>query len=243
MRMDVNDLDQHEWKVTVGWDDSTEDPLAEYSDFELIDFRDHYRKWSSYGPNSILDCVFEDDEGACEQRPEEHTGDFFNSDHPTRHEFQPNASIVAYLDFQGGSSAGIRWYLSEGTCSIPGYEALYDFNDHEPSGVLVWEGKDEGGFWEWMKHRDNAAKTSIEQANEQLDTYVRAVLEDYSHWASGNTYWFRIERLNDDGDYDELDSCGGYYGWDHMKEGLTDMGMPENVVKAEDFELVEAGYY
>lgn len=232
------DLDQHEWRITVGYDDSTEDPLVEYSDFELIDFRDHYRKWgSSYGPDCILDCTFEDDYEACEDRPGEHTN------HPTRHEFKPNASIVAYLDFMGGSSAGIRWYIIGGTCSLPGYEAMYDTREgRDPAGVLVWEGRDEGGFWEWLSHRDNAAKTSIEQANEQLDTYVKAVLDEYNHWASGDTYWFQIERLNSEGDYEDFESCGGYYGWDHAKCGLIEMGIPEDIVKAEDWELIEAPY-
>ncbi len=232
--------DLQEWKVTVGYDDALEDPFI-WTDFTLIDFR------CRHSSDDILNCVFEDDDDICEQGLEEHTGKFFRSYlYMNRHEFIADSSIVGYLDFSGGSSAGIRWYLTEGTCNIPGDPALYDpnnkrFSYRQPAGVLIWNDYDGDLFWKWLKEQRNAAKQSIEQARDALDTYVIAALDEYNKWASGETYWFTVERLNGDGDYEEVDSCGGYYGWDHMKDGLSET-VPEQIVKAEDWELVEAYY-
>lgn len=236
------DLDLRTWRLTVGHDQDTEDPLV-YTDFEFKDFSERRSGYSSWEPASILDCAYEyGNDYCCNNQPDMH-------DHYVKqdmesiddlHEYLPSESIVAYLHYMGGSSAGIRWYVTGSSCLIPGWGFAPD-DDSYPAAVLVWK-EDELGFWKWLDEQDNSVKMSLKLASERLDAYVKSAIEEYSMWASGDTYWVMLEKVNDEGtDYDEVDSCGGFIGWDHVKSYLSDW-MPEEVIKDEDWELIE-NYY
>ena len=57
-------------------------------------------------------------------------------------------------------------------------------------------------------------KKRLEQAVSHLESEVSM----YDEYLRGNVYWFNII----DSDGEDVDSCGGYYGYDHEKSGLMD---------------------
>jgi hypothetical protein len=233
-----SDVDLHPWRLTVGNDQDTENPLV-YTNFEFRDFSEQRSSWEPGA--SILDCTHEYGGGwCCNNQPDMH-------DHYVRqdmesiddlHEYLPNESIVAYLHYMGGGSAGIRWYITGGSCLIPGFGFTPD-KDSYPAAVLVWE-DGELGFWKWLDEQDDPVKMSINIASERLDAYVKSVIEEYSMWASGDTYWIMLERLKGD-DYEEVDSCGGFIGWDQVKDHLS-CWLSEEEIAQEDWELIEKYY-
>jgi hypothetical protein len=44
-------------------------------------------------------------------------------------------------------------------------------------------------------------------------------------------------RTNDE--YEEIESCGGFIGRNHVNEFLQECGMSEEIVRSEDYELKE----
>ena len=65
-------------------------------------------------------------------------------------------------------------------------------------------------------NRDPAARTK------QAESF----LEVYTDWCNGNCYWYRLEDENEE----DVDTCGGYYGDDHLIDGLNETLEPDDVV-------------
>jgi hypothetical protein len=51
---------------------------------------------------------------------------------------------------------------------------------------------------------------------ERIKTYLKGEVETYDHYLKGDVYGYSIKDENDD----EIDSCWGYYGYDHEASGL-----------------------
>ena len=62
--------------------------------------------------------------------------------------------------------------------------------------------------------------------NEVIDQ-MKAEIDTYSHWCSGECYGFRLSKVSDCDKCNqtveqEIDSCYGFYGYDHETSGLYD---------------------
>lgn len=57
------------------------------------------------------------------------------------------------------------------------------------------------------------------KANEKT---LNAAKSLFDAWAWGDVYGFIIEEVDEDGKWDHIDSCGGFYGTDHKESGLYD---------------------
>jgi hypothetical protein len=61
---------------------------------------------------------------------------------------------------------------------------------------------------------------------EQVDAALESAAELYGHYMSGSVYGASVEKLvrngPDDFDWEEVDSCWGFYGPDHDKSGLNE---------------------
>ena len=82
------------------------------------------------------------------------------------------------------------------------------------------------------------AKT-IKQAKEILE----AELETYNMYVNGEIYWCLIEKINKceccgQENYDEVDSCGGFYGYNFRENGIWDM-IKEAIDDKETLEKIE----
>lgn len=53
---------------------------------------------------------------------------------------------------------------------------------------------------------------------EKIKSYLRNEVETYSQWANGEVYGF----ITKDAEGEEIDSCWGFYGFDHEASGLAD---------------------
>lgn len=73
------------------------------------------------------------------------------------------------------------------------------------------------------EHRKYCPDTTIEDLERQLKHCV----ETYSQYLSGDVYWFEVV----DPEGEQIDSCGGFYGYDHEKSGL--MELVGNAIKSD----------
>jgi hypothetical protein len=98
------------------------------------------------------------------------------------------------------------------------------------AGVLVWEGK----------------AADCGPSKDEREAYARGILEEYTEFCNGGVYYYCAELNAGSDDEEELDSCGGFYGYgrelaDHMLEYLQPFlegkmfTVNSDVVSREDF--------
>lgn len=114
-----------------------------------------------------------------------------------------------------------------------GYHDRWDSTVY--AGILLWD-HDPNDIGRTYEEREKAARTFI---------------EEYTDWAEGNTYYYKIEKIVADHGFDpemddvddlegveEIDSCGGFIGEDwltqNIREAIKDNGL-------EDAELIVEG--
>ena len=57
---------------------------------------------------------------------------------------------------------------------------------------------------------------------EQIETYLQGEVEVYDEYLQKQVYGFQVEKDGEINEDDVLDSCWGFYGYDHRKSGLLD---------------------
>lgn len=70
-------------------------------------------------------------------------------------------------------------------------------------------------------------KDSVEEMVKKATERLKAEVEIYSHWANGDVYEFIIEKAEEctccgNVQWEQVDSCMGYYGWDFTESGLKE---------------------
>lgn len=65
-------------------------------------------------------------------------------------------------------------------------------------------------------HENLVEKWAAERTDEEIEGWMRAELEEYSSWANGDCYGYRIEDLNGD----EVDGCWGLIGHEYAMSEL-----------------------
>lgn len=118
------------------------------------------------------------------------------------------------------------WCYEHSGISIAVGERTYPYNDRFDSGQLGWmvvARKDAERAWpgdpDW-KARAMAA--------------IRADVKTYDDWLAGEVYWYKLsdrtppapeeqdQGIYVDADWNELDSCGGFYGTDLFESGMAE---------------------
>lgn len=96
-------------------------------------------------------------------------------------------------------------YYEHGLCRWPlsGEGPHCQWDSVDVAGLLLWEGK---------------AK-DLHPLPQPRVAAARAFLEEYTDWCNGECYWYSIEDA-DTGE--EVDSCGGFIGWDAVREAITE---------------------
>lgn len=79
--------------------------------------------------------------------------------------------------------------------------------------------------------RETKWRTMCKPAVEWARRCIDGETDVYDDYLRGNVYWFETQRATEwdsDGDpteWEDLDSCGGYYGSDHEKSGLAESAL------------------
>lgn len=127
--------------------------------------------------------------------------------------------------------------MSCGTCAYP-------YSDRWDSGQV--------GFIIVLKDRIVSARCLDpnddgwrEMAIEEMTAEVRT----YDEYLTGDVYWFQVHKFVDDGsedgDWDEIDSYGGFYGYDLVENGMLDSvgyGLDE-AIKNDEYEVGQAQHH
>lgn len=78
---------------------------------------------------------------------------------------------------------------------------------------------------------------------------MMAEVKTYDEYLTGEVYWFQVHKFVDDGsedgDWDEIDSYSGFYGYDLAKNGMLDCidyGLDE-AIKNNEYEVGQAQYH
>lgn len=118
------------------------------------------------------------------------------------------------------------WCYEHSGISIAVGKRAYPYNDRFDSGQLGWMAvtkKDAERAWpddpDWRARAMEA---------------IQADVKTYNDWLSGDVYWYRLsdrtppapeeqdQGVYTDADWDELDSCGGFYGTDLFENGMAE---------------------
>lgn len=96
------------------------------------------------------------------------------------------------------------WLYDHGGITIICGDRTYPYNDRWDSGLVGWivyaRQKDDGEDW-----------------RERAFDRMRAEVEEYDHYLTGEVYGFTLYKNRE-----EIDSCWGYYGGDLAKNGILD---------------------
>ena len=110
-------------------------------------------------------------------------------------------------------------------------EVIYsDFiSKYEHSGVRYFTGQSSG--WDYSNIgfvfvTEDSLK-EIGCAEEDIERIVEAEIETFSQWANGDVYHFTL--YDDEGNF--VDSCGGFYDLEEMKEYLPEEWQEEDLTK------------
>lgn len=127
------------------------------------------------------------------------------------------ANIGLARKFKVGT-AFILSYFEHGNCvwSLTGEGPQCQWDSVSVAGVLLWE----------HPVKELGAKTYEERAKD-----ARRFLESYTDWCNGNGLYYSIE----DGDEDNIDSCGGYYASD------SDYMVNDNIIPALEHHMERQG--
>ena len=65
-------------------------------------------------------------------------------------------------------------------------------------------------------------KNITKKREKQIKDYLESEVCIYDDYLTGNVYGFKVLAPNEEDEFNELDSCWGYYGYDHEKSGLME---------------------
>jgi hypothetical protein len=66
-------------------------------------------------------------------------------------------------------------------------------------------------------------KTLTKARRKKIEEYLTAEVRTYDDYLTGQVYGYTVERLdNATGEWDEVDSCWGFFGYDPVESGLCD---------------------
>jgi hypothetical protein len=125
--------------------------------------------------------------------------------------------------YMKGANVGIQRKLNVGTAflvscyehsgimySLKGEGMQCHWDTTGIAGILVWE----------HSPKEMGAKTYKDREQD-----ARNFLEEYNHWVNGQCYYFTVEKMekcekcnHENGEV--VDSCGGYIGYEYLKEIL-----------------------
>lgn len=130
----------------------------------------------------------------------------------------PNGKMPLWLrnKFKVGLAFFLDYYEHGlGAYSLSGEGMQCQWDTAGCAGVLIWE----------HPPSDMGAKTVEERKKD-----ARAFLDEYNDWMNGNCYYFSVETI----DGEEIDSCGGLIGTDHLEDVLLGCLESGDKVKVKD---------
>lgn len=114
---------------------------------------------------------------------------------------------------------------------------LYDHSglSISTSRICRWDSGQVGFMYITKKDavKEFGKKYFTKAVEEKAIAWMEAELETYDNYLRGDVYGYRI--LDENGD--ELDSCWGFYGYDHEKSGLLDD--VKGTIKYEEKKLIQ----
>lgn len=221
--------DQPRYQVKIHLDHDVEDP-TNYGLFKIVSFNSrHY----NHGDKAYwLACQWEPDDPEhelygyiCDRWPNEKHMD---------HEHVLHPDYIATLSYYEHGLC--KWMV--GSSTVPDYGG---FDTVGVAGVIAWKDqKSKQEYHEWMS---NAEKLSYERYKERLAEVLDAVVEEYTAWCNGETYWFEVLEWDpEEEDYSiDVDSCGGYIG-DYVKDAALECLDVKDPKEGVDYEIKEEWY-
>ena len=131
----------------------------------------------------------------------------------------PHKYLPPKIGLRRKLAVGLAFYLSyyeHGLCrwSLNGEGSNDPWDSVGTAGIIIWTGKP----------GDIGAKTIEDRKKD-----ARSFLEQYTDWANGSVYWYRLETP----DGEDVDQDGGLYGSDHLEDSLSQALQPGDVVTIE----------
>lgn len=208
------------YRLTVMHDDMPENPMDEDTLFILHSFSNRHINYTD--PNVLLACQYEfpeghEDEGFyCDELPHDDTD----------HEYEgPEGFFLSY--FEHGLC---KWGL-QGTMS-----GMPDFR---------WDGVEYAGFLEVKPDNEWYERETDERKRE----LAQSMVDVYTDFCNGNTYGYRLEKVVKEecdrgyvhDESEELDSCWGFIGEDHLLSELR-MTLDHFEVTEDNLEVVDKAF-
>lgn len=219
--------DTPRYEVEILFDELCDNP-TDYGLFQIVSFNN--RHMNNGNPSSWLPCQYEYEDGfVCDGWPSEHpTSDVTDSE---PHEMVPNPLFIATLSYYEHGLC--KWMV--GPSTVPDYGG---FDTVGVAGVIAW--KDDESKQEYHEYMSEHEKLSYERYRERLMEVCEAVVEEYTAWANGYCFGYKVnERNPETGEYDiEVDSCWGFIG-DYVYEAAKECMDAQDPKEGVDYVLKE----
>lgn len=76
-----------------------------------------------------------------------------------------------------------------------------------------WDSTDVAGILLWEHDPKLLPKTY-----EEREKFARAIVEEYTKWANGETYWYCLDREDE-----QIESCGGFIGYEELNREIQSL--------------------
>lgn len=137
------------------------------------------------------------------------------------------------------------WSYEHSGITLHAGQRTYPFNDQFDSSMIGWAFIKK---WAVFENFPNITENNwAEKANEIITSTIEAL----NQWLDNDIWWFQLLVWNkEDGGWEELDSCGGFYGSnletngmpDHVGHGLSE-AIKRNTVTEDEVKYVTVQYF
>lgn len=109
------------------------------------------------------------------------------------------------------------WAYSHSGISLKAGDRTYPFNDRFDSGLAGW------AFIKKENLLQNMTDVNDDNWRGKSQEIIDSTIKALNQWLDGDIWWFELLKWDDDGKrWIELDSCGGFYGYDIETNGMLD---------------------
>jgi len=125
--------------------------------------------------------------------------------------------------------SGITMSVSPFSCPWDSGQVGYIYCTKE-AAKKNWGIKNGGRVWDHVvyprnkKNKENSLTGMT--LRECTEKNLKGEVKTYDHFITGNVFSFELQTKDAEGEWEDKDSCGGFYGDDHVESGLIDY-LPE----------------
>jgi len=141
----------------------------------------------------------------------------------TKHGCWDGEDVVETLNDMFGPIFEGWWplsYYEHGQCM------WFPQGDYIPGVEYQWDGVRFAGVWEMDKTvQENLAHWPEEERRERTYKYCKGICSEYTDWCNGYIFYYAITVIDAQGNVEEEDSCGGYFGSDedHLHDSIQEV--------------------